>query len=164
MLEVLISGRLIRDPATRTGPSGKPFTTALLRVQTDGNDGEALVASCIAFGETGERLGRLRAGDAASLAGSAKLSEWQKEGQTRHGLDVTVRAVLSVQDARRRREQRGPFRRNRVEPGRNRRNPSAATGTAGPRQPNRQRSHRAKARTGRGLGRLRPRRRWGAVR
>jgi single-stranded DNA-binding protein len=104
MLEVLMSGRLIRDPATRTGPSGKPFTTALLRVQTDGNDGEGMVASCIAFGETGERLGRLRAGDAASVSGPARLTQWQKDGETRHGLNVTVQAVLSAYDARSRRD------------------------------------------------------------
>ncbi len=32
MLSVLISGKLVRDPQTRTGRSGKPYTTALVAV------------------------------------------------------------------------------------------------------------------------------------
>jgi hypothetical protein len=70
MLELLISGKLLRDPQARTGQSGKPFTTALVRVPTERE--ESALANVIAFGETGERLARLRAGDSVSLAGSAK--------------------------------------------------------------------------------------------
>jgi single-stranded DNA-binding protein len=101
MLEVLMSGKLLRDPVTRTGASGKPFTTALLRVPTEKD--ESLVASVIAFGDTAERLGRLRAGDAVSVSGSAKLSEWTKDGETHHGLSVTAATILTAYDARKRR-------------------------------------------------------------
>ena len=101
MLEVLISGKLIRDPATSVGPSGKPFTTALVRVPTERE--ETVLVNCIAFGETGERLGRLKAGDAVSMAGSAKLSSWEKDGEARHGIGMTATAILSAWDAKRRR-------------------------------------------------------------
>jgi single-stranded DNA-binding protein len=101
MLDVLVSGRLVRDPVTRTGQSGKPFTTALLRVDT-GEEDQTLV-SIIAFQEAAEKLARLKAGDAVAVAGSAKLSSWEKDGETRHGLSVTASAVLSAYDVKRRR-------------------------------------------------------------
>jgi single-stranded DNA-binding protein len=101
MIDALISGRLVRDPMTRTGQSGKPFTTALLRCDT-GEEEQTLV-SVIAFQEAGEKLGRLKAGDAVAVAGSAKLSSWEKDGETRHGLSVTASSVLSAYDVKRRR-------------------------------------------------------------
>jgi hypothetical protein len=55
------------------------------------------------FQEVSERLGRLKAGDAVSLAGSARLSSWEKDGEARHGLSVTATAILSAWDAKRRR-------------------------------------------------------------
>ena len=105
MLDVLVSGKLVRDPVTRTGQSGKPFTTGLLRV--DVGEEEQMLVSVIAFQEAGEKLGRLKSGDAVSVAGSAKLSSWEKDGETRHGLSVTASSVLSAYDVRRRRGSEG---------------------------------------------------------
>lgn len=101
MLDVLVSGRLVRDPQTRVGQSGKPFTTCLLRVDT--GEEEQMLVSVIAFQEAAEKLARLKAGDAVAVAGSAKLSSWEKDGETRHGLSVTASAVLSAYDVKRRR-------------------------------------------------------------
>ena len=101
MLDVLISGKLVRDPVTRTGKSGHPFTTALVRVPVDKE--EAVLANVIAFGEAGERLGRLKAGDSVSLCGTAKLSEWEKDGEAKHGLSVTASAILTAYDVQKRR-------------------------------------------------------------
>lgn len=103
MLEVLISGKLLRDPTTKTGPSGKSYTTALVRVPMGkGEDSHVVVASVIAFQDQGEKLGRLRAGDAVSVSGSAKLNVWQKDGETRPGLDVTATGILSAYETRKR--------------------------------------------------------------
>ena len=107
MLDVLVSGKLFRDPQVRMGQSGKPFTTALIRVPVE-NGEESMLVSTIAFGEVGEKLGQLKSGDAVSLAGSAKLSSWEKDGELKHGLSVTASAILSVHDARKRRETKGP--------------------------------------------------------
>lgn len=113
MLDVLISGKLFRDPQVRIGQSGKPFTTALVRVPVE-NGEESMLVSTIAFGEVGERLGRLKSGDPVSLTGSAKLSSWEKDGELKHGLSVTASGILSVhdtreaRDARKRRETREP--------------------------------------------------------
>jgi single-stranded DNA-binding protein len=68
MLEVLISGRLIRDPQTRQGKSGQSFTTALVRVPVDKGE-DSVVASVIAFqGEAVRRGGSGSAMRSASLA------------------------------------------------------------------------------------------------
>jgi single-stranded DNA-binding protein len=101
MLEVLISGKLIRDPQTRQGKSGQSFTTALVRVAVDKGE-DSIVASVIAFRDQAEKLGRLRAGDAVSVSGSAKLSTWQKDGNNRTGLDVTATGILSAYEMRKR--------------------------------------------------------------
>lgn len=103
MLEVLISGKLLRDPQTRTGPSGKPYSTAMVRASVGSKGEESAVVSVIAFQEEGEKLGRLRAGDAVSVAGSAKPTVWTKDGEARAGLDVVATAILTAYDARKRR-------------------------------------------------------------
>lgn len=102
-LDVLLSGKLIRDPTTKTGPSGKPYTTALVRVAVGTKGEESHMVSVIAFQEEGERLGRLRGGDAVSVAGSAKPTVWTKDGEPRPGLDVVATAILTAYDARKRR-------------------------------------------------------------
>ena len=53
--------------------------------------------------EAAEKLARLKAGDAVAIAGSAKLTSWEKDGETKHGLSVTASAVLSAYDVKRRR-------------------------------------------------------------
>ncbi|BBL74574.1 single-stranded DNA-binding protein [Methylomagnum ishizawai] len=121
MLDVLLSGKLSRDPLVRVGPSGRPFTTAQIRVPVEGD--ETLWVSTIAFGEVGERLGRLKAGDAVSLAGSAKLSSWEKDGELRHGLSVTASGILSIHETREVRETR------------KRREPKESPGRAAPAEP-----------------------------
>jgi single-stranded DNA-binding protein len=105
MLDVLISGRLARDPVSRVGSSGKPFTTALLRCDT--GEEQQMLVNVISFGEASEKLSKLKAGDAVSVAGPAKLSSWEKDGETRHGLSVTASSVLSAYDVRRRRGSEG---------------------------------------------------------
>ena len=101
MLDVLVSGKIVKDPVSRIGQSGKPFTTALVRC--DVGEEEQQLVSLIAFQESAERLARLKAGDMVAVAGSAKLSSWEKDGETKHGLSVTASAVLSAYDVRKRR-------------------------------------------------------------
>jgi single-stranded DNA-binding protein len=103
MIDALIAGKLIRDPALKTGPSGKPFCNFLLSVPT--GDGEPVIMSGIAFADVAERIGRLKKGDAVSVAGSLKPSEWTDKttGEQKHGLNVTVSAALSAYDVKKRR-------------------------------------------------------------
>lgn len=95
MLSVLASGTLIADPRRRTSATGNEYCTAALRVACE--DSEAIIASLICFDEHAvTALLALSKGDACAVAGRAKLSSWEKDGQQRHGLSVTVDRVMSA--------------------------------------------------------------------
>ena len=99
MLSVLISGKLVREPQTRTGKNGKPFATALIAVPVEAvseGDEDRVLVSVIAFGPAAEALAALAKGDDVSCAGSGRLSHWTKDGVERHGLAVTAHRVLSA--------------------------------------------------------------------
>lgn len=95
MLNTLASGTLIADPRRRTSANGKDYATAALRVPLE--DGDALIASLICFDEHAvTALIALTKGDSCAIVGRAKLSTWEKNGEQRHGLSVTVDRVLTV--------------------------------------------------------------------
>jgi single-strand DNA-binding protein len=98
MIDVLLAGKLIKDPSTRTGPSGKPYTQFLLSCHI--GEEQPVVVSGIAFSETAQRIGLLKKGDPLCVIGSLKPSEWQDKttGETKHGLSVTVNNSLSPYD------------------------------------------------------------------
>jgi single-strand DNA-binding protein len=104
MIDCLLSGRLIRDPMLQAGKSGKPFCQFLLTVPVQ--DSEPVVISGIAFSETAQRIALLKKGDALSIVGSLKPSEWQDKntGETKHGLSITASNSLSVYDIQKRRK------------------------------------------------------------
>ena len=100
MIHVLLTGTLYDAPARRVARNGNPFATA--KLLADAGDGSAVWCSVIALAEAGERLATLRAGDAGSVAGKARLSQWEDaEGKPRAGLDVTVTEVISLQQVSR---------------------------------------------------------------
>lgn len=103
MIDALITGKLLRDPALKTGSSGKPYCNFLLSVPT--GDGEPVIVSGIAFSDVSERICKLQKGDALSVAGSLKPSEWADKatGEIKHGMSVTVSAALSAYDVKKRR-------------------------------------------------------------
>ena len=106
MFSVLISGKLTKEPKPGTGKGGNPYCTALVRVPVQGqreDEPDCVFASVIAFGADAERLGRLSAGDAVSLAGSARLSAWERDGKSGVSLNVTVTGILSAYQLRQKR-------------------------------------------------------------
>lgn len=95
MIRALVSGTLHGDPQTRTSRGGQPFTTGKLRA--DGGDGNTVWVSLIAFGDVADRLASLKAGQALSVSGRAKLSAWlSKDGQPAGGLDLTVDELATL--------------------------------------------------------------------
>ena len=104
MLDALISGKLIKDTELKTSQNGKPYTNFLLSVHV--GEPENIVISGIAFGSHAERIAKLGKGDAVSVIGALKPTEWADKatGETRHGLSVTVADVLSVYDIKKRRK------------------------------------------------------------
>lgn len=100
-ITALIVGKLIADPDTRTGNSGRPFTTARMAA---GTDDESVLCSVIAFGTAGEQLAALGKGDSLAITGRTKPKAWTgKEGEQRAGLDVVADQILTAYHLRRKR-------------------------------------------------------------
>jgi single-stranded DNA-binding protein len=98
MLAVLASGTLTREPQRRTASNGRDFATASMRVAVEGAD--AAIASLIAFGEPEvAALLALKQGDSIAIAGRAALRTWEKDGEKRTGLNVTVDRVMTAYEA-----------------------------------------------------------------
>jgi single-strand DNA-binding protein len=104
MLDAICSGKLIQNPISRIGASGKPFTNFLLSVGI-GED-QPIVVSGIAFGDASERISRLTKGDPVSVIGSLKPSSWSDKvtGENKHGFNITVNNSLSPYDIQKRRK------------------------------------------------------------
>jgi len=103
MIDALISGKLVRDPALKTGQSGKPFCNFLLSVNT--GDESPVVVSGIAFADVAEKVAKLKKGDAVAVVGPMKPTTWadKASGDERHGLSITAQATLSPYDVKNRR-------------------------------------------------------------
>ena len=95
MIRALVSGTLHGDPQTRVSRGGQSFTTGKLRADT--GDGATVWCSLIAFGQEGERLALLKAGQALSVSGRAKLSSWLgKSGEPAGGLSLTIDELVTL--------------------------------------------------------------------
>jgi single-stranded DNA-binding protein len=103
MLSVLCGGTLIGDPKSRTSATGKPYCTASLRVPAE--DADPMLVSIIAFNaDAVAALLVLTKGDFCAVAGRAKLTSWEKDGEQRHGLSVTADQVLTIYQIEKRRK------------------------------------------------------------
>lgn len=104
MLDALISGKLIKDCQLKNSQNNKPYCQFLMGVHI--GEPENTVISGIAFGVHAERIAHLKKGDAVSVIGALKPTEWQDKAthETRHGLSITVNNVLSVYDIKKRRK------------------------------------------------------------
>ena len=102
MIDCLVSGKLIRDPQLKTGPSGKNYCQFLI-VSTE-SDVQTIVGG-IAFVDIAERIAKLKKGDALSVTGSLNTSEWidKTTGEAKHGLNIVVNNALSIYDIKKRR-------------------------------------------------------------
>ena len=95
MIDALVSGKLVKEPELKTGPSGKHFCNFLLSVSIN-NEPQPIVVSAIAFEAVVERIAKLGKGDSVSVVGSLKPSEWlDKSGEVKHGLNITVNNALN---------------------------------------------------------------------
>ncbi len=103
MIDALISGKLIKSPELKVGQSGKYYCQFLLSVST--GEEKPTVVSGIAFTETAEKIAKLGKGDALSVVGALKPSEWicKTTGNLKQGLSITVSASLSAYDIKKRR-------------------------------------------------------------
>lgn len=103
MIDALISGKLLRDTELKTSANGNAYCNFMLSVHA--GESVPMVITGIAFSEVAEKIARLKKGDALTVAGSLKPSEWtdKNTGETKHGLSVTVSNGLTVFDIKKRR-------------------------------------------------------------
>ena len=103
MIGALIQGELAAEPTARTASNGKPYWTVTVRVPAGS---EAIFVGVTTFSETaGERLMKLHKGSALAAAGVLEPTSWTgKDGEERRGWRLTASEVLSVHQARRKRD------------------------------------------------------------
>lgn len=104
MIDALITGKLYGKPKARTGQSGKPFVTCMVRVAMDA---DPLFVSVIAFDKaTCAALLALDDGDSVALSGSLtpKVYRPKDGGEARPALDMVAHAVLTAYHVRRKRQ------------------------------------------------------------
>jgi single-stranded DNA-binding protein len=95
---VLISGSLWRDPVARQAKNNKQYVTCLLK---SGTPTDAQWVNIVCFDQFAQsELLRLKAGDAVSVQGNAKISIYEKAGAHRASLDVTAAHVLALRQAK----------------------------------------------------------------
>lgn len=98
MIAALASGQLVRAPKSGTSASGTRWANSTIRCSTGTDrEGAALSSfvSIVAFGDTADKLAKLAQGDAISVQGPMKETAYQKDGETRHGLEILANSILS---------------------------------------------------------------------
>jgi len=106
MLSALASGTLVRDPKTGVSANGTRWSNTTIRAnvgQSKEGDAESAFITIVCFGDVADRLARLSKGDSISVQGNLKPTEYQKDGETRHGLEIVAQALLSPYDLRKKR-------------------------------------------------------------
>src|SRR5512139_1260782 len=89
MMQLHVSGRLVRDPAHKTSSNGRPYIHALMTVSS--GDGEALITLMVFDPELGNLLAGLKKGDSLSVIGSGSVRAYaDKEGKPAAGITVMV--------------------------------------------------------------------------
>ena len=116
MLSALASGTLARDPKSGTSASGVRWANSTIRVST-GQDKEGSATTSfitiVCFGDVADQLGRMGKGDSISVQGPMKQTQYEKDGETRHGLEIMANGILNPYQIKKRRgnnDDQGPAR------------------------------------------------------
>ena len=115
MIFALISGTLFRNPEQRVSKSGKPFTTATMRVK----DGDAAqFVRVTAFFESAQtELLRLSDGDSLSVQGPFKAETYvANSGETKISLSIVTDKILPLKQQPKQRQEKAPASCPRQEP------------------------------------------------
>ena len=97
MIQLHISGRLVREPMAKTSNSGKPYLSALVAV---GAGEREMLATVIAFdGDLQTLLAGLRKGDSVSAMGGGGISAYlDKQGKPTASLTVMATRLMAMAD------------------------------------------------------------------
>lgn len=101
-LQVIITGKLTRNPQFKTSKQGNPYVWMLLSVPTEQ---ERLSASVLGFEQVAETMGKLNEGDEVAVTGTASINEWDKgDGTTRISLNVMASQVMTLYQHRKKKK------------------------------------------------------------
>lgn len=99
MLNALASGQIVRTPKHGTSASGTRWANTTIRCSTGTDkEGAALAAfiTVVCFGDVADTLAKMGQGDAISVQGGLKQTEYTRDdGEVRHGLEVVAQAILT---------------------------------------------------------------------
>ena len=92
--QVILMGRLTRDPEMRTTPNGKNVTSFSLAVDRPGNDDSADFFDITAWEKTGELVNQyLSKGRRCLVQGRLSFRSWEQDGQKRSKVEVIANDV-----------------------------------------------------------------------
>lgn len=92
--QVILMGRLTRDPEMRTTPNGKNVTSFSLAVDRPGSDDSADFFDITAWEKTGELVNQyLSKGRRCLVQGRLSFRSWEQDGQKRSKVEVIANDV-----------------------------------------------------------------------
>lgn len=78
---IVLAGNVVKDPTTRSIPSGKNVSTLRLAVNNPLNDKEVLYIDVETWDKQAEFVGKhVKKGSSVSVIGRLRLDEWVKDG------------------------------------------------------------------------------------
>ncbi len=93
MMQMHVSGRLVRDPAQQTSSTGKAYVHALMMAGS--GDGETLITLMVFDTELSSLLASLKRGDSLSAIGSGSVKAYtNKDGQPAVGVTLMVNRLM----------------------------------------------------------------------
>ncbi len=93
MMQLHVSGRLVRAPAQKTSASGKAYVHALMTASS--GDGETLITLMVFDTELSSLLASLKRGDSLSAIGSGSVKAYtNKDGQPAVGVTLMVNRLM----------------------------------------------------------------------
>lgn len=78
---IVLAGNVVKDPTTRSTPTGKNVSTLRLAVNNPLNDKEVLYIDVESWDKQAEFVGKhVKKGSSVSVIGRLRLDEWVKDG------------------------------------------------------------------------------------
>lgn len=110
------TGRLTKEPETRTFDSGKKIATFTLAVDKQGRKGTDFL-NFVAWNKLGETvLAYCKKGDMVGVTGSLETREYEKGGEKRRIYEINVSSVSFLERKKRDEEAEAPTEPPKVEP------------------------------------------------
>jgi single-stranded DNA-binding protein len=97
MMQLHVSGRLVRDPQAKVSAAGKPYVSGLVAV--DAGEKEMLATVMCFDGDLQTLLGGLKKGDGVSAAGTGSIAAYlDKAGAPQASLTVMANRLMAMTD------------------------------------------------------------------